>query len=51
MDGADNLAKREREELQLQFEAKNRNFCLSVTATKLFELSGLRIVKEEVWRL
>ena len=51
VDGADSLAKRERGELQLQFRTEDLNFCLSVVATKLFELSGLRMLEEEVWRL
>ena len=38
---------RERGELQLQFQTEDRNFCLSVTAKKLFELSGLRMVEEK----
>ena len=36
---------RERGERQLQFQTEDRSFCLSVTATKLFELSGLRMVE------
>ncbi|KAK2558080.1 hypothetical protein P5673_019654 [Acropora cervicornis] len=32
-------------------KAEDRAFCLSVTATKLSEFSGLRMVEEEVWRL
>ena len=41
---------RERGELHLQFQTEDLKFCLSVTATKLFELNGLRMVEEEVWR-
>lgn len=51
LDGCDNLAMKERGELQLQFQTKDRNFYLSVTVIRFFELSGLRMVEKEVWWL
>ena len=36
-----------RKRLQLQFQTEDRNFCLSVTVTKFFELRGLRKVEED----
>ena len=50
MDGADSLAKSERRAATL-IQTEDRNLCFSVTATKLFELSGLHKVEEKVWRL
>ena len=49
MDGADSLAKRERR-TATSISDRGPQLLFISDATKLFELSGLRMVEEEVWR-